>query len=122
MRRERAKPLLGTLVSIRAGFGGAQDADAAIAEAFAEAAIVHRLMSFHDADSDVSRLNREALFGPVFVDPMTFEVLSFAQSLAWASDGAFDITAGALAVEAGALPRPSSPFTPEPQADWRDIE
>lgn len=122
MQRERAKPLLGTIVSIRAGFDDEAEADGAIAEAFAEIGHIHRLMSFHDPESDVSRVNREALFGPVFVDPRTFEVLSWAQSLAQASDGAFDITAAGLAVAAGALPAPSSPLKPTPDASWRNIE
>jgi thiamine biosynthesis lipoprotein len=122
MRRERAKPLLGTIVSIRACFDDGADADAAIDDAFAEVAAVHRLMSFHEADSDVSRLNREAVFAPVAVDPRTFEVLAWADSLAWASDGAFDVTAAGLLVEQGALPRPPSPFAPSPEANWRDME
>jgi thiamine biosynthesis lipoprotein len=122
MRRERAKPLLGTIVSIRACFDDGADADAAIDDAFAEVAVVHGLMSFHEADSDVSRLNRQALFGPVPVDPRTFEVLAWDDVLAWASDGAFDVTAAGLLVEQGALPRPPSPFDPSPEADWRDVE
>jgi thiamine biosynthesis lipoprotein len=121
MPPERARPLLGTIVTIRASFDGA-DPDGAIGEAFSEVATVHRLMSFHDPQSDVSRLNRDAACRPVVVDARTFEVLAWSQALAEASDGAFDITSASIAVREGALPAPASPPAPAPGASWRDIE
>ncbi len=65
MRTRRARPLLGTLVDIRVDHSGVDGVDearalAAIDAAFAEIADVHRLMSFHEATSDVARINREA--------------------------------------------------------------
>ena len=59
----RAKPLLGTFVEI--AVAGADDGEAAVEAAFAAVARVHRLMSFHAPDSDLSRLNREAASRPV---------------------------------------------------------
>ena len=53
---------------------------------------VHRLMSYHDPQSDVSRMNREAFPKSVVVDPWTWQVLQAAQQFAEQSDGAFNIT------------------------------
>jgi thiamine biosynthesis lipoprotein len=119
---ERARPALGTIVVVRAAFAEPQQAHAAIDAAFARIALVHRLMSFHEDGSDLSRLNREAARRDVRVDPHTFEVLRFARELAEASDGTFDPTVAAAVVGAGALPRPSSPAAPDPAASWRDVE
>lgn len=103
-RVRRARPLLGTFVEIEASVAP-RDADVAIDAAFAAIADVHRLMSFHDADSDVSRLNREAALRPVEVHAWTFEVLSVAVELHTASDGAFDITVASALQAMGLLPR-----------------
>src|SRR5690349_3613722 len=84
----RARPLLGTLVDIRIAADGAAAAGA-IDAAFAAVERVHRLMSFHAADSDLSRLNRSAHERPVRVDPWTFEVLSASRCIAAATGGAF---------------------------------
>ena len=69
----RARPLLGTYVEIEAN--GAADLERAVSAAFEAVARVHRLMSFHDAGSDVSRLNRRAACEPVSVDRWTATVL-----------------------------------------------
>src|SRR5215471_15809864 len=87
----RARPLLGTFVEIAASGAASADMEDAIEAAFGAVARVHRLMSFHDRGSDVSRLNREAKAGAVAVDPWTFEVLVTAQDLHRRSWGAFDI-------------------------------
>lgn len=116
----RARPLLGTRVDIRVDDLAEAEAHAAIDAAFAAIADVHRLMSFHEPDSDVSRLNRGASAGPVAVDPRTFAVLTFAQEIAAASQGAFDICVGARLVDWGFLPSPDAPAT-DPAATWRDI-
>src|SRR6202034_3483678 len=97
---------LGTYVAI--GVGGLPDADAlsAIERGFAAIAEIHRLMSFHEPTSDVSRLNRMAAHEAVTVDPATFAVLVKAQALAEESDGLFDITVAADLVVWGFLPPP----------------
>lgn len=116
---ERCRPLLGTFVRIRVHGLAAQAARIAINAAFAEVAAVHQLMSFHEPDSDVSCLNREAASRPVAVDERTFEVLACAQEVSRASSGAFDITVAPELVRSGALPAPRAP-APEPEATWRD--
>lgn len=97
------------------------EAQHAIEAGFAAIGEIHRLMSFHEPDSDVSRLNRAGARNPVAVDPDTFAVLTRAQRMAEASDGIFDITVAPDLVAWGFLPRPDS-CEPEPAASWRDIE
>ncbi len=116
----RAKPLLGTLVEIRAELADADAAHAAIDRGFAAVAEIHRLMSFHEATSDVSRLNREASVHTVAVDARTFEVLRKALVFSERSDGLFDITAGARLVTWGFLPKPEGAPLPS-DGFWKDI-
>jgi thiamine biosynthesis lipoprotein len=118
---ERARPLLGTIVSIRVGGLPHARAHAAIDAAFAEVARAHALMSFHEAESDVSRLNREAAARPVGVDPLTFESLERSLRLADLSDGVFDPTLGAVLVAAGVLPEAPGAPPADPRASWRDV-
>jgi thiamine biosynthesis lipoprotein len=87
----RAKPLLGTFVEIQADATSQLERDAAIEAAFEAVARVHRLMSFHDPESDVSRLNREARTRPTKVDPWTFQVLEAAVEMHRRSGGVFDV-------------------------------
>ena len=122
LRIERARPLLGTTVSIRVeGLAEAQ-AHRAIDEAFEEVALIHGLMSFQDKDSDISRLNDEACVQTVEIHPATFEVLHWARRIAEASNGAFDITVAPKLVQWGHLPAPLSRYGPDGQASWRDVE
>ncbi|HLH92375.1 MAG TPA: FAD:protein FMN transferase [Xanthobacteraceae bacterium] len=101
----RACPLLGTFVDITAGAGPAcRDLPAAVDAAMAAVARVHRLMSFHDPASDVSRLNRGAAAGPVSVDPWTWRVLEAALDLNRRSSGAFDVTFAPVLQALGLLP------------------
>ena len=117
----RARPLLGTRVDIRVEHPGDDAANAAIDRGFDAIATVHRLMSFHEVGSDVSRLNREAAQAGVHVDPRTFEVLRRACAFAERSDGLFDITTAGRLVEWGFLPRPEGAPTPSAHASWRDV-
>ena len=117
----RAQPLLGTLVEIRAA--AAQPParlHAAIDSAFAAVQRVHVLMSFHDAASTVSALNREALHRPLRVDAQTWAVLAAAQRLSRLSEGAFDIAVGARLSDWGYLP--PNPTAAAYEGNWADIE
>ncbi len=100
----RAKPLLGTLVDIGVGAADPDLALAATQAAFAEIREVHRLMSFHEPSSDVSRINRAAPGKPIDVDPRTAEVLRLALEIHDASAGAFDCTVAPVLVRHGLLP------------------
>jgi thiamine biosynthesis lipoprotein len=117
---KRSRPLLGTFVAIGVGLPDAE-ALGAIEAGFAAIADVHRLMSFHEPDSDVSRLNRAGAGNTVAIDPGTFAVLSQAQRMAEYSNGIFDITVAPDLVAWGFLPRPPGGCEPDATASWRDI-
>jgi thiamine biosynthesis lipoprotein len=104
----RARPLLGTFVEITAVGPEKAGLDPAAEAAFAAVAKVHRLMSFHDPASDVSRLNRAAATRPVQVDAWTWDVMAASVDLSRRSHGAFDITVTPLLQEAGLLPPPAA--------------
>ena len=99
----RARPLLGTFVEIEVDAVGAPS-DAAVEAAFADVAEVHRLMSFHEADSDVSRLNRQAHARPVVVHAWTYQVLQAAIELERRSGGVFNIAVAPVLQAKGLLP------------------
>ncbi len=102
----RARPLLGTFVEIRSSSSTRAAVEQAIDAAFAAIERVHRLMSFHDADSDVGRLNREARDRAVAVDPWTYRVLETALDLYRRSGGVFDIAVAPALQRLGLLPGP----------------
>ncbi|HEX7157470.1 MAG TPA: FAD:protein FMN transferase [Edaphobacter sp.] len=118
---ERAQPWLGTLVSIRCEGLGEREAHRAIEAAFHEIAMVHRLMSFHDPKSELSRLHRARAGEPVHVHPYTWEVLRQATALSVSTDGCFDVTVGAELVEWELLPR-QAVSAGDRRGSWRDIE
>jgi len=101
---KRARPLLGTFVEVRIESTDRGDELVMIESAFAEIEAVHRLMSWHQPDSDVSRLNREAARRPVRVDERTWEVLRLARQVSEDSNGAFDITVEPWLRRRGILP------------------
>lgn len=108
MQMRRAQPWLGTLVDIAAD-GALPDAALAdaITQAFLEVALVQRLMSFHERDSDVARLNRALPGDSLAVHPHTFQVLQLAQAIAAASNGMFNIACAPRLVAWDCLPAPS---------------
>jgi thiamine biosynthesis lipoprotein len=96
----RCRPLLGTFVEI-----SAEDAEA-IETAFGAIARVHRLMSAHERDSDVSRINRFAHIDSIEIDPWTALVIERALFWSKRSEGTFDVVrAGKAALASGYLPR-----------------
>jgi FAD:protein FMN transferase len=101
----RARPLLGTFVEIEIAGAPRSDMDGAIDAAFDAIAQVHRLMSFHEPDSDVSRLNRQSGLHPLAVHAWTFEVLDTAIALHRRSSGLFDVTIAPALQTLGLLPR-----------------
>src|SRR5437870_4049847 len=100
----RARPMLGTFVDIDVDDVDERYAEGAVEAAFAAVAEVHRLMSFHEADSDVSRLNRIASSGAVPVHPWTYEVMEMAADMNRRSAGAFDIGIAPTLQQLGQLP------------------
>jgi len=57
---------------------------------------LERLLSVHAPDSALSQLNRQAGRGPVQVEPELWQLLAHCADLTRQTDGAFDVSAGAL--------------------------
>ena len=112
MIRRQARPLLGTLVEVRASSASAMAFDVAADAAFDAIAQVHGLMSFHDAGSDLRRIARAHAGERLSVHPHTAAVLRRAQRWARASGGAFDAGCAARAVARGWLPAPTDGAPP----------
>lgn len=100
MEIRRAQPLLGTLVDIHVH----QASSAAVDQAFARIARVQRLMSFHEADSDLSRINLGAHLAPVRVHTATYRVLRLALALYHLTQHRFNPAVGRELVRLQRLP------------------
>ncbi len=87
---ERARPLLGTIVSIRAEAADQASARGAIEAAFDEIAHIHERMSFQSPHSDLAAIGRLRAGETCRVDPRTATCLAAALLLAEESDGVFD--------------------------------
>lgn len=111
---------MGTLVHVSAAGPDSVAAREAVDAALDTITRIERLMSFHDAQSDVSRLNRGGWRTPQVVHPWTWTVVRRALRFARASNGLFDITVAPLLVREGLLPG-SAAATPE-SGDWRQIK
>jgi thiamine biosynthesis lipoprotein len=114
----RARPLLGTIVEIAAA---GPPAAAAIDAAFAAVLDVHRLMSFHEVGSDVSRINMAVAGEEILVNPHTHRVLRFARRVSAACGGVFDVTIGDVLVRHGFLPAMPAEDARPREATWRDL-
>src|ERR1700719_1606026 len=101
----RARPLLGTFVEIAVAGATISAMEAAVEAGFAAVATVHWLMSFHEATSDVSRLNRDAWSGAIPVHDWTYQVLETALDLNRRSAGMCDIAVASALQDVGLLPR-----------------
>jgi FAD:protein FMN transferase len=103
--KRRAQPWLGTLVEVTIAdpLGDAEMARAFDA-AFAGVAEVHRLMSYHDTDSDVTRINRAAVGASIAIHAHTAQVIRTALMLHAVTTGLFDICCASKLVEWGYLP------------------
>lgn len=113
----RCRPLLGTFVEVVC------NVEEAIEPAFEALARVHRLMSAHEPDSDLSRINRNAAARPVRVHRWTAGVIRSATEWARLSGGAFDIvSAGGEALRRGDIPLHDDQPWPAASADWTAIE
>lgn len=77
-------------------------------------------LTVYSDDSEVSRLNAEAPYGPVAVEPRLFALLRRARDLSEITEGAFDVTSGALTVTWGFLRGPKRVPSDEEIADARE--
>ena len=85
---------MGTLVEIQLYAPDEQQAKAAFAAAFARIAQLDNILSDYKPESEINRISVSAVGHPVKVSDDLFRVLEYAQQLATASGGAFDVTVG----------------------------
>jgi thiamine biosynthesis lipoprotein len=120
----RARPLLGTVVEIRAAAPLTEvQLHAAVDGAFAAVERVQQLMSYHDRASELTRINREAASTEQRIDAQTYAVLEAALRFAALSNGAFDPCVGDRLEKWGYLP-PSAPGSDGLRrlgGNWRDV-
>lgn len=119
---QRCQPLLGTFVEITL-IGDRTEArlHEHAGKAFEMIRSVQRMMSFHDTDSDISRLNRCGHVAPLAVHPWTYHVLEQSVQLSRETEGAFDITVAPRLVRSGLLPRHTQVSSRVEAGRWEDI-
>lgn len=98
---KRMRPLLGTFVEI--GIHVDNLPEHTINAAFDAITEVQTLMSFHDQNSDLSKLN-QAGGKELTLHPHSIRVLRLARAMTFASDGLFNCTVGGALVRLGVLP------------------
>ena len=114
----RCRPLLGTFVEITVTATDVTRLVPALEAAFASVERVQHLMSAHDEESELSRVNADAFTRPVQVSDEPFEVLQRGLELSRASDGAFDFTIAPLLARWGMLP---ALLRRRAGGTWRDV-
>ena len=114
----RARPWLVTIVEI----GVPAERESAINAGFAEIARIHRLMSFHEATSDIAKLRRAKAGELVDVDLATVAVLRTSADLHKKTDGLFNVVVGRQLVRTRFLPRIDVDHLSQFSEDAGDIE
>lgn len=99
--QRRMKPLLGTFVEI--AVADTAHSEQAIDAAFRSIERIQSLLSFHDPDSDLSRINRQP-GAAVALDRTSLHVLRLARGMTRRSGGLFNCTVGGALVQQGVLP------------------
>ena len=117
---KRCKPLLGTYVEVTVTSESDDNTLLDITEAvFSEIHRIENLMSFHNPDSELSYLNREAYRHPCPISQDMEQVLTTALNLSKKTNGIYDITTASSLVRNGLLPN-NFPGVDE-QANWQDV-
>jgi thiamine biosynthesis lipoprotein len=93
---KREETIMGTAISVELWCQNPKAAEEAINAVMDEMHRIDRLMSPHKADSELSRINRDAAKGPVRISVEMFNLLTRAAHFSQLSEGAFDITYAAV--------------------------
>jgi FAD:protein FMN transferase len=80
---------------------------------------IHHLMSFHNRESELTRINLHAHTQPQSISALTFELLQHVLTLSELTHGLFDVSIGSALVKLQALPNHG--FCVDAQANWQDI-
>ncbi len=95
-RLELSSAIMGSEFRIACYASTKSAAAGAVTAAFDEARRVDAFLSNYKQDSELSRINREAARGPVKISPEMADLLDRCLRYARETEGAFDITVGAL--------------------------
>lgn len=90
------REIMGTFVRVTAVAMDEQTAQTCVKEGIKQLELVDNTMSVHNAESEISRINRDAYRQTVKVTEPVFEVLQRSVEYSRLTDGAFDITVGPL--------------------------
>ena len=117
----RIKPILGTYVSISIAAETTREKLIEITEAgYKEIYKIHELMSFHEPNSEITKLNLGAFKRPIQISTDTLKVISTALEISKLSNGIFDISCGGALVKQKKLP--DHGFTFNDESNWNDIQ
>jgi FAD:protein FMN transferase len=105
--QRRMRPLLGTFVEM--GIEPGSHCDEAFEPAFSAIADVHRLLSFHSRDSELTQINLHP-GSWIEVSKITARVLTLAKHFGRQSEEHFNCTVGGAMVERGLLPNHGSEY------------
>lgn len=118
---KRCKPLLGTYVEVSVSSESDDNTLLDITEyVFSEIQRIENLMSFHNPDSELSYLNREAYRHSCSISKDMEEVLTAALNLGKITNGIYDISIAPTLVRNGLLPD-YLPNVDDEQANWQDV-
>jgi thiamine biosynthesis lipoprotein len=106
---------MGTVCAVEVHSSDRDAAERAVNAAFRAMQEVDWRMSNYREDSELTLLNQHAAEGEVRVSEELFEVLSLAQTISEASDGAFDVTVAPLLRQWGFLPTVAAASSPSPR-------
>jgi thiamine biosynthesis lipoprotein len=90
------REIMGTFVRIMAVAKDMQTAQACVEKGLGRLELVNNLMSVHNTESQISRVNRDAYGQSVSVSESLFDVLQKSLEFSKLTDGAFDVTVGPL--------------------------
>ena len=96
VRLESSAKIMGSEYRIACYADSKKSASGAITAAFDEIRRVDRFMSHYDPESELSHINREAPKQAIKISPEMVDLLSSCLHFSEKSEGAFDITVGAL--------------------------
>lgn len=121
-----ARLLMGTMVEITVSDAERLSARAAVNAAYADMGRLSDMMNHYDPASVVSAINRQAGRRAITVPTELMAVLKMAHSLAATTQGAFDVTVGALQgwrfdPERPAVPDPGRLRAQRSLVDYRDL-
>ena len=121
------QPHMGSLVRITAYAPKGVDGVRALQAAFARVRELSRIFSDYHQDSELNRVSRQAAHGSIVISSDLFSILRKSTEISAKSDGAFDVTSGALtrlhrrSRERGISPTPAELEKARLRVGWQSI-